>query len=167
MAKGLIVYFSRKGNNYVNGSIKNLTVGNTEVAANMIQEITGADIFKIEPVIEYNADYNVCTEEAQRDKRSNARPEFKNVPSDITEYDTIYLGYPNYWGTMPMHVWTFLEKYDFTGRTIKPFCTHEGSGLGSSERDIQKLCPGAKVEKGIAIHGAEVNRAKSSIEKWL
>jgi flavodoxin len=167
MAKELIVYFSRKGNNYVNGSIRNLSIGNTEVAAKMIQELSGADMFQIEPVVEYAADYNECTEQAQRDKRANTRPEFKNAPKDIAEYDTIYLGYPNYWGTMPMHVWTFLEKYDFTGKTIKPFCTHEGSGLGSSERDIQKLCLGAKVETGIAIHGAEVSRSKSAIEKWL
>jgi flavodoxin len=167
MAKELIVYFSRKGNNYVNGSIRNLSIGNTEVAAKMIQELSGADMFQIEPVVEYAADYNECTEQAQRDKRANTRPEFKNAPKDIAEYDTIYLGYPNYWGTMPMHVWTFLEKYDFTGKTIKPFCTHEGSGLGSSERDIQKFCLGAKVETGIAIHGSEVSRSKSAIEKWL
>ncbi|MHC1722339.1 MAG: flavodoxin [Aminipila sp.] len=167
MAKELVVYFSRKGNNYVNGAIKNLSVGNTEVAAKMIQELTRADIFYIEPVVEYDLDYNVCIEEAQRDKKSNARPEFKNPLKDITEYETIYLGYPNYWGTMPMHVWTFLEKYDFTGKTIKPLCTHEGSGMGSSETDIQKLCPNAKIEKGIAIHGADVSSSKGSIEKWL
>jgi flavodoxin len=167
MAKDLIVYFSRKGNNYVNGSIKDLPVGNTEVAARLIQEITGADMFQIDPVIEYNADYRLCTEEAQSDKNKNARPEFKNVPDSITEYDTIYLGYPNYWGTMPMHVWTFLEKFDFTGKTIKPFCTHEGSGMGNSESDIKKLCPGAKVEKGLAIQGGSVSGAKGTIEKWI
>ncbi|SCP98724.1 flavodoxin [Anaerobium acetethylicum] len=167
MAKELVVYFSRKGNNYVNGSIKNLTVGNTEVAAGMIQDLTGADLFQIEPVTEYDADYNICIEEAQRDKRANVRPEFKNAPKDIAEYDTIYLGYPNYWGTMPMHVWTFLEKYDFTGKTIKPLCTHEGSGMGSSENDIRKLCSGAKVEKGLAIQGGSVSGAKSAIAKWL
>jgi flavodoxin len=167
MAKELIVYFSRKGNNYVNGSIKNLSVGNTEVAAKMLQEITGADLFQIEPVIEYDADYNTCIKEAQRDLKANARPEFKNAPKDITEYDTIYVGYPNYWGTMPMHVWTFLEKYNFDGKTIKPLCTHEGSGVGSSESDIKKLCLGAKVEKGLAIHGGSVSGAKGMIEKWI
>lgn len=166
MAKELIVYFSRKGNNYVNGSIRNLTVGNTEVAAKMIQELTGADIFQIEPVTEYDSDYNECISEAKRDKNANARPEFKNALKDIAEYETIYLGYPNYWGTMPMHVWTFLEKYDFTGKTIKPLCTHEGSGMGSSENDIKKLCPDAKVEKGLAINGGNVSNAKAYIEKW-
>ena len=167
MAKELIVYFSRKGNNYVNGSIKNLSVGNTEIAAKMIQEITGAQLFQIEPVTEYDLDYNICIEEAKRDLTANARPKFKNAPNSIDEYDTIYLGYPNYWGTMPMHVWTFLEKYDFEGKIIKPFCTHEGSGMGRSESDINKLCPGAKVEKGLAIHGGSVGSAKKAIEKWI
>lgn len=167
MSKKLIVYFSRKGNNYVNGAIRQLSVGNTEVAAKMIQQITGADMFPIKPVVEYSDDYHECTEEAQEDKRSNARPEFKNALDNIDEYDTIYLGYPNYWGTMPMHVFTFLEKYDFTGKTIKPLCTHEGSGMGNSERDIKKLCPGAKVESGLAIHGSDVNNAKAAIERWI
>ncbi|MDV3427056.1 MAG: flavodoxin [Bacillota bacterium] len=167
MAKELIVYFSRKGNNYVNGSIKNLTVGNTEIAAKMIRELTGSDMFEIKPVIEYDLDYHACTEEAKSDLRANARPDFKNAPDNIAEYDTIYLGYPNYWGTMPMHVFTFLEKYDLSGKIIKPFCTHEGSGMGRSESDIKKLCPGAKVEKGLAIHGGSVGNAKKSIEKWL
>ncbi|WP_099468101.1 flavodoxin [Konateibacter massiliensis] len=167
MAKELIVYFSRKGNNYVNGSIKSLSVGNTKVAAQMIQELTGADMFEIEPVTEYDVDYNKCIEEAKRDKNSNARPEFKNAPDSISEYEVVYIGYPNYWGTMPMHVCTFLEKYDFTGKTIKPFCTHEGSGMGNSEKDIQKLCPGAKIEKGLAIHGGSVSKEKGAVEKWI
>jgi flavodoxin len=167
MAKELILYFSRKGNNYVNGSIKNLTVGNTEIAAKMIQKLTGSDIFEIEPVIEYDLDYHTCTEEAKRDLRANARPDFKNALDSIDEYDTIYLGYPNYWGTMPMHVFTFLEKYDFSDKIIKPFCTHEGSGMGHSESDIKKLCPRAKIEKGIAIHGGSVGSAQKAIEKWV
>lgn len=167
MSKILIAYFSRSGGNYVNGSIVNLKIGNTEVAANMIENITGGELFKIDPLKGYSSDYMTCIEEAKGDLQAGARPELKEYLDSIDEYDTIILGYPNYWGTMPMHIWTFLEKYDFTGKTIKPFCTHEGSGLGSSERDIKKLCPGAKVERGIAIHGAEVHRAKDSIEKWL
>ena len=167
MAKELIVYFSRKGNNYVNGSIKNLSVGNTEVVAKMIQELTGGDLFHIEPVTEYDKNYNTCIEEAQKDLKANARPEFKNPLVSIAEYDTIYIGYPNYWGTMPMHVWTFLERYDFTGKTIKPLCTHEGSGMGRSESDIKKLCPGARVEKGLPIHGGSVNSSKKAIETWI
>ncbi len=169
MSKNLIVYFSRKGQNYVNGSVKNLSIGNTEVAANMIQELVGGDMFYIEPITEYAVDYYECIEEAKDDLKSDARPEYKhqNEPADIEFYDTIYLGYPNYWGTMPMHVYTFLEKYDFKGKTIKPFCTHEGSGMGHSERDIEKLCPSAKVERGLALHGGSINKAKGSISKWV
>jgi len=167
MGKALIVYFSRKGNNYVNGAIKNLTIGNTEIAAKLIQEITGADLFQIEPIVEYSKDYNICIEEAKKDKVENKRPSFKNPLKDISEYDTIYLGFPNYWGTMPMHLWTFLEQYDFTGKIIKPLCTHEGSGMGNSERDIEKLCPGASIGSGLAVKGGSVSGARSSIENWI
>ena len=163
----LIVYFSRAGENYLNGAIKNLEVGNTEIAAKMMSEITGGDLFQIVPVHEYSTDYNACIAEAQDDQRRDARPDLKVYPDSLDEYDTIYLGYPNYWGTMPMCVFTFLEHFDFAGKTIKPFCTHEGSGMGHSEADIRRLCPGAKVETGLAIHGADVSHAKKSIEKWI
>lgn len=134
----IIVYFSRENENYVNGLIKNLTVGNTEVAAKMIQKLTGWDIFKIEPIQPYSKNYNECIAEAQEDQKRDARPEIKAYPDSIDKYDTIYLGYPNYWGTMPMAVFTFLEHFDFAGKTIKPFCTHEGSGVGKAEKDIKK-----------------------------
>lgn len=165
--KSLVLYFSRKGNNYVNGSIVNLPIGNTEVAANMIRDITGADIFRVDPLVEYSTDYNKCTEEAADYKRTNARPKLKEIPENIYEYDIIYLGYPNYWGTMPMEMFTLLENIDFSGKRIKPFCTHEGSGMGNSEQDIKKLCPAAKVEKGLPIHGADVSQAKDMIENWI
>ena len=163
----MIAYYSRADENYVNGQIKTLTVGNTEVAAGMIHELTGADLFKIEPIHAYARDYNTCIAEAQADQRRNARPELKRYPDSLDGYDTIYLGYPNYWGTMPMAVFTFLERFDFSGKTIFPFCTHEGSGMGGSERDIKRLCPGAKVEKGLAIHGGNVKNARPAIQKWL
>lgn len=163
----LIAYFSRTGENYVNGTIKNLPVGNTEVAAQMIQERTGGDLFRLEPVQAYPYGYNACIAQAQNEQRRDARPELKAYPDSLEGYDTIYLGYPNYWGTMPMCVCTFLEHFDFSGKTIRPFCTHEGSGMGRSEADIRRLCPGAKVERGLAIHGAAVARAGTAIEKWL
>lgn len=163
----IIAYYSRADENYVNGQIKTLTVGNTEVAAGMIHELTGADLFKIDPIQAYARDYNTCIAEAQADQRRNARPELKQYPDSLDGYDTIYLGYPNYWGTMPMAVFTFLERFDFSGKTIFPFCTHEGSGMGGSERDIKRLCPGAKVEKGLAIHGGNVKNARPAIQKWL
>lgn len=166
MAK-LIVYFSRGGENYVSGAIRKLSVGNTEVAAEMLRDLTGAELFKLEPLVRYSDDYNTCIAQAQDDQRRDARPELAEYPDSLDKYDTIFLGYPNYWGTMPMCVFTFLEHFDFSGKMILPFCTHEGSGMGRSEADIRRLCPGAKVEKGLAIHGAEVQRAKDKIASWV
>lgn len=167
MSKKLIAFYSRADENYVNGLIKKLEVGNTEVAAGIIHELTGADMFKIEQLNPYSKIYNECIAEAREDQRRDARPELKSYPESIEEYDVIYLGYPNYWSTMPMAVFTFLEHFDFGGKTIKPFCTHEGSGLSSSVKDIKKLCPNTKVEAGLAIHGGSVNRAKEDIERWI
>lgn len=163
----IIVYFSRKGENYVSGTIKKLAVGNTEVAANILRKLTGAEIFKMQPVQEYSKDYNECIAQAQADQRRNARPELKAYPESLDAYDTVYLGYPNYWGTMPMAVFTFLERYDFTGKTIFPFCTHEGSGMGNSEADIKRLCEAAEVKKGLALRGGSIQYSEPEIEKWL
>ncbi|MBD5499288.1 MAG: flavodoxin [Lachnospiraceae bacterium] len=167
MAKNLIVFYSRADENYVNGMIKHLDIGNTEVAAGIIEKFIDADMFKIEQLQAYAKDYNTCIAQAQEDQRRDARPELKAYPDSIDGYETIYLGYPNYWSTMPMAVFTFLEHFDFSGKTIKPFCTHEGSGMGSSERDIRRLCPNAKVEKGLAIRGGSVKQAEKEIERWL
>ena len=163
----LIAYFSRKGNNYVRGKIVNLAVGNTEAAAEMIQELTDGELFEIEAVHPYSEDYATCTEEAQEELRANARPELTTQISDFEQYDVIYLGYPNWWGTMPMPVFAFLEQYNFDGKTIRPFCTNEGSGMGRSEADIKRLCPTAKVGKGLAIHGGSVSGARPAIAAWV
>ena len=165
--KSLSAYFSRKGNNYVGGSIVNLPVGNTEVIAKKIQALTGSDLFQIETVKAYPVDYTETTKVSQDELRANARPELTETVADMDAYDLIYLGYPNWWGTMPMAVYTFLDSYDFSGKTIVPYCTHEGSGLGSSERDIKKLCPTAKVLSGLAIKGSTVGRADNDVAKWL
>ena len=166
MPKVLIAFYSRADENYFNGTLKMLKVGNTEIAAEIIREYTGGDVFKIEQSKPYSKGYNDCIAEAQADQRSNARPELKSFPKSIDDYDVIYLGFPNYWSTMPMAVFTFLEHFDFSNKIIKPFCTHEGSGLGSSISDIKKLCPKATVEKGLAIRGSRVNDCKTEIEKW-
>ena len=162
----LIAYFSRADENYFCGALRTVSVGNTEIAAKLLQEITGADLFKIDPIQPYSRDYNECIAQAQEDQRRDARPELKTYPDSLHDYDTIYLGYPNYWGTMPMPVFTFLEKFNFTGKTIKPFCTHEGSGMGRSETDIQRLCHSAKVERGLAIHGSSAAKAGPALKKW-
>lgn len=166
MAK-LVAFYSRADENYFGGQYRYIEVGNTEKVANMISEITGADLFKIEQKEAYSADYQECVAEAKRDYQENKRPEVLNLPQNLDAYDEIYLGYPNYCGTMPMAVYTFLETYDFAGKTIHPFCTHEGSGLSRTEKDIQKAAKGAKVEKGLAIHGSSVDSAKNAVEKWV
>ncbi len=163
----LVAYFSRKGNNYVNGRIVNLTIGNTEAAAKIVARLTGGTLFKIDPVREYSNEYKTCTEEAQAELRSNARPELKTYLESVDGYDTVVLCYPNWWGTVPMPVCTFLERYDFSSKTILPLCTNEGSGMGRSETDIARLCPGAHMRKGLAIQGSLVARSEEEIAQWL
>jgi flavodoxin len=165
--KCLIAYFSRPGNNYVNGNIVNLPVGNTEVLAKMIQEITGGDLFHIEAVHAYPEDYKETTDVAKEELRTNDRPKLTGHLETLASYDVVFLGYPNWWGTMPMPVYTFLEEYDFSGKTIVPFCTHEGSGLGRSVSDIRKMCPKSPVREGLAIRGGEVKNAKNDVSGWL
>lgn len=163
----LIAFYSRADENYFGGTYRYIEVGNTEKAANMIAELTGADLFKIEQKVPYAAVYQTCIEQAQADKRANARPELVSMPENMDAYDEIYLGYPNYWGTMPMAVFTFLEQINWEGRKIHPFCTHEGSGMGSSVRDLKNCCVGADITEGLAIHGSDVDHAGVSIKKWI
>jgi flavodoxin len=165
--KCLIAYYSRKGQNYVSGRIVDLKVGNTEVVANMIQNITGGDMFHIESVTAYPKDYTEATEVAKNELRAKARPKLTGQVENMGAYDVIFLGYPNWWGTMPMPVFTFLESYDFSGKTIVPFCTHEGSGMGHTEQDIAKACPKATMLKGIAIHGTNAGSAGPNVSSWI
>lgn len=166
-SKSIVVYYSRRGNNYLNGNIVNLAVGNTEVVAGKIQALTGSDIFRIETVKKYPEDYTETTVVAQQEKDGNARPELTARIGNFDRYDVIYLGYPIWWGTFPMAVYTFLESYDFSGKTIVPFCTHEGSGLGSSIGDIKEACPAAEVLKGLAIRGGNANSSDRQLGEWL
>lgn len=145
MSKTMIVYYSRTGENYWNGSIKNLEKGNTETVAEMVADMTGGDLFEVETVKTYPEDYYQCIDEAKAELQRGDRPEVKAYADDLEDYDTIYVGYPNWWGTMPMVMFTFLEHYDLSGKRIIPFCTNEGSGMGGSERDLKKICKGAKV----------------------
>lgn len=165
--KCLISYYSRKGNNYVGGSIVNLPVGNTEVVAKMIQEITEADSFNIDTVKSYPEDYTETTNVSKKEQEDDARPELSNHLKNLDSYDVIFLGYPNWYGTMPMALFTFLEEYDFSGKTIIPFCTHEGSGMGSSESDIKKICPKSNILEGLPIKGDSADKAGKDISNWL
>ena len=133
----------------------------------MLAGLTGGELYKIEEAQAYSEDYRACVAEAKADWQKNARPELLHLPANLDAYDEIYLGYPNYCGTMPMAVYSFLEHYDLTGKTIHPFCTHEGSGLSHTVQDIQKAAPGARVTKGLAIHGSSADSAKPALETWI
>lgn len=163
----LIAYYSRRGQNYVNGNIIDLSIGNTEVIADKLKSQTNADIFQIDTVKSYPNDYTKTTEVAQRELHENARPELTDTIENIGQYDIIVLGYPNWWGTMPMAVHNFLESYDFAGKIIIPFCTHEGSGMGHSVADIKRLCPDANVLDGTPIRGSRVSNADSDVQNII
>lgn len=166
MAK-LIIFYSRAGENYFGGQYRSVAVGNTEKVAKMIAEAVGGELFKIEQKIPYSSNYKRCTEQAMADKKAAARPELAAFPDSLDGYDEIYLGYPNYWGDMPMAVYTLLEAFDWTGKTIHPFCTHEGSGLSGTERNIARICKGARVTDGLAICGSDAGSSRQMVEKWL
>ena len=167
MANTLIAFFSRADENYFGGAMRYVKVGNTEIVCNDMKEMIEADVFKIEMQDPYSPVYMTCIEEAKQDLRENARPKLVSVPDSIDGYDTIILAYPNYWGTFPMAVATFIENFDFAGKTILPLCTNEGSGMGHSEADLRKMMPGAKIEKGLSITGSRADSAAGAVKKWL
>ncbi len=166
MAKTLVIYYSRKGQNYVNGSIKNLSKGNTEIVAEFIKDAVDADLFEVQTVKEYSEDYSTCIEEAKKELRENGRPELKNYLLDISDYKNIVVAGPCWWGTYPCAIFTQLEKLDFAGKKVFPIMTHEGSGIAGSPAALKKYCKGATVGEGLAIHGAEASHSKSQVESW-
>lgn len=168
--KILIAYFSRADENYEVGTVE---VGNTEIMAGFIKDFfeDNADVFKIDPVNAYPTNYKECTEVATKELDLNARPEFKNSSSlNLENYDTIFIGYPIWWGNVPMIINTFLEKYDFTGKTIVPFNTHEGSGNAGTFKLIKnKMSTSTVVTDGLAIRGQDARKetSRSKVENWL
>jgi len=163
----LVVYFSRAGENYDVGYIEE---GNTAIVAKMVAEKTGADLFEVVPSDAYPEGYDECCDVALAEQNEGARPAFEG-DVDIAPYKTIYLGYPIWWGDLPMCLYTFLEAHDWSGKVIRPFCTHAGSGLAGTEGGIQSACSGANVGQGLAIAGtiAQNSRdeARSAVEAWL
>lgn len=170
--KTLIVYFSRVGTSKPFTGVDavssaSLPRGNTIVIANMIHDAVGADMFQIVTVAPYPADYDDTTDVALKEQHANARPKLSTHVKSLADYDRIFLGYPDWWGTLPMPVFTFLAEYDLSGKTIIPFCTHEGSGLGNSISDIKRLCPKAKILEGLAVRGSSADRAQKDVADWL
>jgi len=169
----LIVYFSRAGNSYGTEDVDAVSSaslaipGDTSVIANMVQGTIGGELFQIITVDPYPKDYRETTDVARVELDEDARPELSAHVEDMDAYDIVVLGYPNWWGTIPMAVYTFLEEYDFSGKTIVPYCTHQGSGLGRSVTDIKTLCPDSTILDGLAVSGSHVSNAQSDVDKWL
>lgn len=151
--KVLVLYFSQSGN--------------TEAVANIIHDEIGGDIIKLETVQIYPSDYNELVDYAQQEKNKNARPELKTKINNIEQYDTIFLGYPNWWGDMPMPIYTFLDEYDLSGKTIAPFITHGGSGLSGTPNKIKKEEPNAIVTEGLAISGSSARNSQNTVKDWI
>lgn len=141
--------------------------GNTKVIADKIHENVGGDIFEIKTVDPYPTDYNVVVDQAKKEQEENYRPKLATKVDNINSYDVIFVGYPNWWGTMPMPVFSFLEQYNLSGKTIVPFCTNEGSGLGKSVDDIKKTCTQSTILEGLEVRGTKVNDANKDVSDWL
>ena len=174
----LIAYFSRVGNMDFDEDIDAVTsasvnmdgsnvFGNAQLLAEMAREVTGGDLFFIETVEKYPAEYRGTTDQAKTEQNDDARPELSSHVENMDAYDTVILIYPNWWGTLPQAVFTFLEEYDFSGKTILPLCTHEGSRLGRSENDIASICLDAKLLAGLSVRGSDVGSAQTEVEEWI
>ena len=150
--RNLILFFSR--------------TGHTRRLAAMLHERVGGDMVELKTKEPYPQDYDATTRQAKRELQAGARPALAELPR-VDGYGTVFLGYPNWWGTMPMALFTLLEQRDFSGKTIVPFCTHGGSRLGRSVEDIKKLCPRARVLKGFAAFGDRVDEAGDQVDAWL
>ena len=166
MSKTLVAYFSRAGQNYVSGNIVDLPRGNGALLAEYAAAATDGDLFEIRRVTDYPTDYRECVDASRKELAAKVRPELA-ADCDPAVYDDVVLVYPNWCGTMPMPVYTWLEAHDFAGKTIHPLCTHEGSGLAGTEGEIAATCPGAIIAPGLAVKGSEASRAEATVQNWL
>ena len=165
----LVLYFSRTGEQYTVGVIDH---GNTSIVAEMIADETGADLFEVLPVDDhYPMTYNALTDVAKQEQNDKARPEYQGDLPDLSAYDTIFIGAPVWWGDWPMIMYTVFENNDFSGKTLIPFSTHEGSGLSGFDKKLQSACPDSEVLKGLAIRGNDAqndqDKARESVQGWL
>ena len=156
--KILIAYYSR--------------TGNTRELANQIQQRVGGDLFEVRTVHSYPKEYRATTDQAKREQEDNFRPQLTAEVQNMESYTTVFIGYPNWWGTLPMAFFSFLEKYNFAGKTLIPFSTHEGSHLGRSVADMKTLCPNSRILDGIALRGGnsstvKTDSARREVAEWL
>ena len=162
--KVLIVFFSHAGENYAVGNVK---VGNTKLVADEIQKLTGGDEFEVVAEKSYDMPYDALTKLAKEEQESNEKPAFKGEVKNLDQYGTVFIGGPVWWGTYPQVMFTFFDKYNLNGKTIIPFTTHEGSGLGNVVEDLKKLYPNATFKEAFSIYGHETRNDLSKVDKWL
>lgn len=166
MAKNLIIFFSRAGDNYVNGSIKNLPRGNTQVVAEFIQKAVDGDLFEVLTAAPYPTDYAKCTEVAKKELNFNSLPKLKNYLNSLDGYSNIFICGPCWWGSYPRAIFSLIERLDFTGKKVMAVVTHEGSGLGSCETELKQTCKGAVFGDGLAIRGSDAPSSESKVTLW-
>lgn len=162
----LVAYYSRAGENYFGGQILSVEKGNTAYCAEFIAKALGADIVEIRQAEPYSDSYKGCVDRAAADWRADARPAIVDAPGSLSGYTDIFLCYPNYCGTVPMAVMTFLERYDMSGKRIHPLCTNEGSGMGTSVKDVRRGAPGAIVDDGLSIRGGAAKDSEDEVVAW-
>ncbi|WP_410511197.1 flavodoxin [Paenibacillus sp. BR2-3] len=176
--KILIAYFSRVGNTDFDTNVDavasaslnlqdGVLAGNTEIIADMIQDTVGGDLFLIETANKFPADYDTVLDLGQQQQKENARPELSAHVENMEDYDTVFIGFPNWWSDLPMAVYTFLEEYDYSGKTVIPFSTHGGSGFSRNEQTIKSMLTGATVLDGLAVRGEDAIDAQRDVEEWL
>lgn len=167
MSKILTLYFSMTGQTWADGSVVDLKKGFTNIAAEYIQEAVGGDLFQIEQTRKYSSDHFTMINEAKEEYQKKERPAIKAFCDNLNDYDTVFLGFPNWWGTLPMPVLTFVEHYDWTGKRIIPFVTSGGSGFGRSLQDLKESAHGAEIDpEGLAVLGTQVEKSREKIQKW-
>ena len=149
----LIVYFSHSGN--------------TRRLAGFIHDRVGGRMIELKTAKPYPEDYDAVVDEAKKEQEADARPEITTALDGLDQVDTVFIGYPNWWGTLPMPFFTLLERYSLAGKNVVPFCTHEGSRFGRSERDLKALCPQARLLKGFEVRGSRVSGAEKAVDEWL
>jgi len=165
--KALVVYFSRTGENYINGEIETINKGFTSIVAEKIAQFTGAELYPLIPEVAYPTNYEACVKRAREEDQNNTLVPFKNPKDNIDDYDVIYLGFPNWYRSYPRIVASFLSRYSFVGKTIKPFCTNEEGFVGIGEIELKSTVKGAIIKGGFACKGCDADSCDEKLKAWL
>ncbi|MGX7204915.1 flavodoxin [Enterococcus pingfangensis] len=165
--KAVIIFFSRAGENYINGKKQIITTGNTAILAGKIQQKLNLPVYELTPRIPYSMQYDEVVQKTEEEKQQFAQVDYEELSLELEQVETVFLGFPNWWGTYPRVIAAFLAANNWKNKTIYPFCTHEGSAFGSSIEDLEKSCPGAEIKLGLAVRGSRVEQSGTAVKNWL